>query len=88
MTELTEREKFIQHYVTLSTMRILAKRIAEGNIAPESLIDIGNVDSRSDIGLIRKTRCRKMSDEELEDLIEGLSQEALLGGSVLNDMLE
>ena len=74
MTELTEREKFIQHYVTLSTMRILAKRVAEGNIAPESLI--------------RKTRCRKISDEELEDLIEGLSQEALLGGSVLNDMLE
>ena len=88
MNELTDREKFIQHYVTLTTLRLMCKRMAESKLRDEDLLEVGNVDPRKDMELIRKTRCRKLSEEEVADLMEALSNEALLGGSVLNDMLE
>jgi hypothetical protein len=42
----------------------------------------------SDVDLIRQTRCRKLTDEEISEIFEDMQEEALLGGGVLNDFLD
>ena len=42
MNELTDREKFIQHYVTLTTLRIMCKRMAESKLRDEDLLEVEN----------------------------------------------
>ena len=49
---LTEKEKFIQHYITISTIRILSRKM--GIKTKEMLRD----ELDSDVDLIRQTRCR------------------------------
>ena len=89
-TELTDRENFIHHYVPLQTLRVMCKRFAEYEqmYDPQDLRDIATVDPQKDVDMIRKTRCRKLTDQDIEEIMEGLTQEALLGGNVLNDMIE
>jgi hypothetical protein len=79
---LTEKEKFIQHYITISTIRILSRKM--GIKTKEMLRD----ELDSDVDLIRQTRCRKLTDEEISEIFEDMQEEALLGGGVLNDFLD
>jgi len=89
-TELTDREKFIHHYVTLQTLRVMCKRFSEYEqmYDPKDLQEIASVDPQKDVDMIRKTRCRRLTDEDISGIMEGLTQEALLGGNVLNDMMD
>jgi hypothetical protein len=88
-TELTDREKFIHHYVTLQTLRVMCKRFSEyEQIDPKDLRDIATVDPQKDVEMIRKTRCRRLTDENISEIMEGLTQEALLGGNIINDMID
>ena len=89
-TELTEREKFIHHYVTLQTLRVMCKRFGEYDqiYDPKDLQEIANVDPTKDVEMIRKTRCRRLTDEDINEVMEGLTQEALLGGNIINDMID
>ena len=89
MTELSEREKFIHHYVTLQTLRVMCNRFAAYERADfKALKNIANVDPEKDITTIRNTRCRRLTDKEISELMEGLTQEALLGGSILNKLID
>lgn len=86
---LTEREKFIHHFITLSTLRIIGKRLdKEGNIEMnDKEIDISE-EEKNDVAVILKTRCRKLTPKDVEEIFADLSEEALLGGSVINDLIK
>ena len=85
---LTERERFIQHFSTISTMRLMMEKYLQNSSSPTKFFSDERPDMQSDIQAIRKTRCRKLEDKDIAQLFEELSEEALLGGSVLNDMLD
>ena len=86
---LTERERFIQHFSTISTMRLMMEKfIVDTGSSPYRFFSKERHDMESDLKAIRETRCRKLSDQDISDLFEELSEEALLGGSVLQEMLE
>lgn len=91
---LTERERFIQHFSTISTMRVMMEKMEmlrnpspsffEKELTEEERPSI----NKSDVMIIRKTRCRKLTSEEIHGLFEEMSEEALLGGNVINELIE
>lgn len=78
---MTDREKFIQHYVTLSTIRIIMSKLKKKEQPTEESL-------KKDVDVILKTRCRKLDQEAVTLLLDDLIQEAMLGGYVINDLLE
>jgi len=86
---LSERERFIQHFSTISTMGLLIEKFAiEKGSSPSKFFSDKRPDMDSDLNAIRKTRCRRLTDEDIASLFDDLSEEALLGGSVLQEMLD
>ena len=43
---------------------------------------------RKIVKIIRETRCRKMTEDDIEILLDQLSEEALVGGSIINDLIK
>ena len=88
---LTERERFIQHYITITTLRTLVDRIKMGDLTVKHLMEMSMDNSKNlgkrDVDIIWKNRCRSLSKEDLDDIFESLAEEALIGGSAINDML-
>ena len=86
---LTERERFIHHFITLSTLRIIGSRYnKEGEKLEESdQVEI-SAEEQNDIKVILSTRCRNLTSEDVREIFEDLSEEALLGGSVINDLMK
>ena len=78
---LTEREKFIHHFVTLSTVKVIHEHMGMPNEADP-------FDMRKIVKIIRETRCRKLTQEEITALLDELSEEALVGGSIINDLVK
>lgn len=87
---LTERERFIQHFSTISTMRIMMeqmKRITSNQptfFSEEELALKGS----EDVKAIRDTRCRNLEDEIISQLFEEMKEEALLGGGIIKGLLK
>ena len=79
---LTEREKFIHHFVTLSTVKVIHEHMGLDRVEDPSL------DMRKIVKVIRETRCRKIPEPEIEALLDELSEEALVGGSIVNDLIK
>ena len=67
----TEREKFIYHCATLMTMKIMSK---EFNLTP---INVQRL-----ISLIKNNRCRKLSEENLDEIYNDIEEEVMLANSV------
>ena len=67
----SEREKFIYHAATLMTMQIMSK---EFNSNP---IDVHKL-----ISLIRNNRCRKLKDDQIDDIYTDVEEEVLLANAV------
>ena len=88
---LTERERFIQHYITITTLRTLVDRIKMGDLTVKHLMEMSMDNSKNlgkrDDDIILKNTCRSLSREELDDIFESLAEEALIGGTAINDML-
>ena len=88
---LTERERFIQHYITITTLRTLVDRIKMGDLTVKHLMEMSMDNSKNlgkrDVDIICKNRCRSLSREDLDDIFESLAEEALIGGTAINDML-
>jgi hypothetical protein len=90
---LNDRERFIQHYITITTLRTLVDRVKTGDISIAQLarIDIESPNTpeinKHDVDVIWKNRCRKLTEKEIASLFEDLAEEALVGGSAINDML-
>ena len=82
---LTQRERFIQHYITISTIRILSKKL---NIQSHMSKEMIKNELDGDIELIRETRCRKLTPEEIREIFTDMQEEALLGGNIINDFLD
>jgi|TARA_R110000824_G_scaffold8714_1_gene39411 ribosome-interacting GTPase 1 len=87
---LTDREKFIHHFITLSTLRIIGKRINKDGVPIDINVEDVNIteEEKHDVDIILKTRCRKLTPDDVRDIFEDLSEEALLGGSVINDLIK
>tara|TARA_R110002020_G_scaffold6986_2_gene29486 strand:+ start:3370 stop:3645 length:276 start_codon:yes stop_codon:yes gene_type:complete len=88
---LSERERFIQHYITITTLRTLVDRIKMGDLTVQHLMSMSMENNKNlgkrDVDIIWKNRCRSLSKEDLDDIFESLAEEALIGGSAINDML-
>tara|TARA_R110002020_G_scaffold233_4_gene1210 strand:+ start:2589 stop:2858 length:270 start_codon:yes stop_codon:yes gene_type:complete len=86
---LTEREKFIHHFVTLTTVRVILSKLAQGenDVNVYNVLDKNSEDMTFIIKKIQETRCRKLDDEQVKSLIDELVEEALLGGNIINDSL-
>ena len=88
---LTERERFIQHYITITTLRTLVDRIKMGDLTVQHLMSMSMDNNKNlgkrDVDIIWKNRCRSLSREDLDDIFESLAEEALIGGTAINDML-
>tara|TARA_B110001454_G_C12323443_1_gene268788 strand:+ start:46 stop:321 length:276 start_codon:yes stop_codon:yes gene_type:complete len=88
---LSDREKFIQHYITITTLRTLVTKINSGDLSLKALKNMGMEGNKSqnkhDVEVIWKTRCRKLTQEGIHELFSELSEEALLGGSAVNERL-
>ena len=70
---LTQRERFIQHYITISTIRILSKKLnLQAHMSKEMIKD----ELDGDVELIRDTRCRKLSSEDIHKIFEDMQEEA------------
>ena len=69
----TEREKYIYHLATLMSMEATH---AESGGSSDSL----NV--RHLINLIQKNRCRKLKEEEIEDIFKDMEEEVMLSQAV------
>lgn len=82
---LSERERFIQHYCTLSTIKIILKKWKKND---RIQLEDEPYDLQKDVKTIRNTRCRKLTDETVVNLLDDLVEEAMLGGYVLSDLLE
>ena len=78
---LTEREKFIHHFVTLSTVKVIHENM--GHLGEDNPFDMRKI-----VKIIRETRCRKMTEDDIEILLDQLSEEALVGGSIINDLIK
>lgn len=86
---LTERERFIHHFITLSTLRIIGSRYnKEGEQLEDSEKMSITAEEQNDIKVILSTRCRNLTNEDVKEIFEDLSEEALLGGSVINDLMK
>tara|TARA_R110000824_G_scaffold72633_2_gene185287 strand:+ start:5976 stop:6245 length:270 start_codon:yes stop_codon:yes gene_type:complete len=84
---LSDREKFIHHFVTLTTVRVVLSKLADGeggDVNVYSSFKDGD-DMTFIIKKIQETRCRKLKKEEIQLLIDDLVEEALLGGNIIND---
>ena len=88
---LTERERFIQHYITITTLRTLVDRIKMGDLTVKHLMEMSMDNSKNlgkrDVDIIWKNRCRSLSREDLDDIFESLAEESLIGRTAINDML-
>ena len=88
---LTERERFIQHYITITTLRTLVDRIKMGDLTVKHLMEMSMDNSKNlgkrDVDIIWKNRCRSLSREDLDDIFESLAEAALIGGTAITDML-
>ena len=88
---LSERERFIQHYITITTLRTLVDRIKMGDLTVQHLMSMSMENNKNlgkrDVDIIWKNRCRSLSKEDLDDIFESLAEEALIGGTAINDML-
>lgn len=82
---LSERERFIQHYCTLSIIKIILKKWKKND---RIQLEDEPYDLQKDVKTIRNTRCRKLTDETVVNLLDDLVEEAMLGGYVLSDLLE
>tara|TARA_R110000824_G_scaffold192947_5_gene375213 strand:+ start:2097 stop:2348 length:252 start_codon:yes stop_codon:yes gene_type:complete len=80
---LTEREKFIHHFVTLTTVKVIHEHMGEVTEENLALFDMKRI-----VKIIRDTRCRKMTEDDIEILLDQLSEEALVGGSIINDLIK
>ena len=70
MNELTEREKFIAHYLSVIVVGVMSKQ-------SDSIID-------TTIEKLKTTRSRKLSDDEASQIIRLLNEEFLITGSLLS----
>jgi len=81
---LSDREKFIQHYTTLSTIRIITNKLRKKKLSDKQ--DAYGLNK--DLEAIRKTRCHRLSDDDIAKLLDDLVEEAMLGGYVLSNLME
>tara|TARA_R110002020_G_scaffold113246_8_gene260513 strand:+ start:283 stop:537 length:255 start_codon:yes stop_codon:yes gene_type:complete len=70
MNELTDREKFIAHYLSVLVVGVMSKQ-------EDFTID-------KTIEKLKSTRSRKLSDEEANQIIRLLNEEFLITGSLLS----
>ena len=86
---LTDREKFIHHFITLTTVKVLLAKLSEGDSKSDVYSSLNkDIDDMSFIiKKIQETRCRKLSDDEIKGIVDDLMEEALLGGNIINEGL-
>lgn len=70
MNELTDREKFIAHYLSVLVVGVMSK---QEDITIDKTIE-----------KLKSTRSRKLSDEEASQIIRLLNEEFLITGSLLS----
>jgi len=70
MNELTDREKFIAHYLSVLVVGVMSK---QEDITIDKTIE-----------KLKSTRSRKLSDEEANQIIRLLNEEFLITGSLLS----
>ena len=70
MNEVTDREKFIAHYLSVLVVGVMSK---QEDITIDKTIE-----------KLKSTRSRKLSDEEASQIIRLLNEEFLITGSLLS----
>lgn len=69
---LNERERFIYHTTTLMTLQLMRKH--KTNMTKNEMMDL--------ISLIKKNRCRKLSDYDINNIYDDIEEEIILSGVV------
>jgi len=72
---LTDRERFVYHATTLMTLQIMKKHPIK--MTKRSMLDL--------IKLIKKNRCRKLSDDDIDKIYGDMEEEIMLS-TVVYDM--
>lgn len=80
---LTEREKFIIHFIGITTMRNFLKEMYFEN--DQSLMEKKII--QKDVDIILSTRCRKLKKEEVSSILEDIYMETLVGAPIINEHL-
>ena len=81
---LSDREKFIHHFVTLTTVKIIHNKINyDRDFEGQNEEEVQRI-----VRIIRETRCRHLRDDEVEILLDELRDEALCGGTTINQFIK
>ncbi len=72
MNELTDREKFIAHYLSVLVVGIMSN---QSDMAIDKTIE-----------KLKNSRSRRLSDEEASQLVRLLNEEFLISGSLLSTL--
>ena len=72
MNELTDREKFIAHYLSVLVVGIMSN---QSDMAIDKTIET-----------LKNSRSRRLSDEEASQLVRLLNEEFLISGSLLSTL--
>ena len=73
--KLTDREKFILHFVSMITISKLSGIAHPNHLIAEMIEDV------------RRSRCRSISPEDMKDLLEEINEELLLGKILFEQMV-
>jgi hypothetical protein len=74
----TDRERFIYHSATLMTLEIMGSRKSKRR----------TVDLHKFLDLIRNNRCRKLTNDDIDEIYNDIEEEVLLSNAVYDLQIE
>ena len=74
--KLTDREKFILHFVSMITISKLSGIAHPNHLIAEMIEDV------------RRSRCRSISPEDMKDLLEEINEEMVSGKLMFHHLME
>ena len=74
--KLTDREKFILHFVSMITIAKLSGITHPNHLIAEMIEDV------------RRSRCRSISPEDMKDLLEEINEEMVSGKLMFHHLME
>ena len=74
--KLTDREKFILHFVSMITIAKLSGITLPNHLIAEMIEDV------------RRSRCRSISPEDMKDLLEEINEEMVSGKLMFHHLME
>ena len=74
--KLTDREKFILHFVSMITIAKLSGIAHPNHLIAEMIEDV------------RRSRCRSISPEDMKDLLEEINEEMVSGKLMFHHLME